>query len=261
MIGFLLVSCNNEVEDDTAIVYYYEYRNAYKQDKFNPDKIKREVHDKGKTFEAPADPTRSGYIFSGWYKDVSHQEEWNFDKDVLEKNMTLYAKWDFAIFKVNLEFNGGAFAENSSFNGEYDEDGNAYYLYKSGTTQALHSAVRTGYKFLGWHKTNSYRHGDKRLTQVERTLAEDTTYYAHWDLKRIIVRFNANLETAEPSEVDMRILDYGSIVDFPELTDTSGLYEFVGWNTRRDGSGDFITNGDPFTREVTTTLYAHWVEK
>ncbi len=44
------------------------------------------------TVEKPADPTREGYIFDGWYTDKDCTQEYDFDSKVT-KNMTLYAKW------------------------------------------------------------------------------------------------------------------------------------------------------------------------
>ena len=46
-----------------------------------------------KTMAAPADPERSGYTFAGWYKDADYTEAWDFSKDVVTADMTLYAKW------------------------------------------------------------------------------------------------------------------------------------------------------------------------
>ncbi len=41
----------------------------------------------------PEEPVRLGYIFSGWYKDPSNLEKWDFNTDVVKSNLTLYAKW------------------------------------------------------------------------------------------------------------------------------------------------------------------------
>jgi uncharacterized repeat protein (TIGR02543 family) len=41
----------------------------------------------------PSNPTFSGYIFVGWYKDEGLQESWNFSYDVVDRDITLYAKW------------------------------------------------------------------------------------------------------------------------------------------------------------------------
>ncbi len=46
-----------------------------------------------KTMAAPADPERSGYTFVGWYKDADCTQAWDFSKDVVTADMTLYAKW------------------------------------------------------------------------------------------------------------------------------------------------------------------------
>lgn len=46
-----------------------------------------------KTMAAPADPERSGYTFAGWYKDADCTQAWDFSKDVVTADMTLYARW------------------------------------------------------------------------------------------------------------------------------------------------------------------------
>ena len=47
----------------------------------------------GEKINQPEDPTREGYTFDGWYKDIYLKNEWNFDNDVVTDNMTLYASW------------------------------------------------------------------------------------------------------------------------------------------------------------------------
>ena len=47
----------------------------------------------GSKLTKPADPTRSGYTFAGWYQDAACTDEWNFDTDTVSGNMTLYAGW------------------------------------------------------------------------------------------------------------------------------------------------------------------------
>jgi len=47
----------------------------------------------GNIVEAPAAPTAEGYTFDGWYKDAACTKAWNFDTDLVQENVTLYAKW------------------------------------------------------------------------------------------------------------------------------------------------------------------------
>lgn len=47
----------------------------------------------GTLVEKPSDPTRTGYVFVGWYKQADLSEEWDFSSDTLTENITLYAKW------------------------------------------------------------------------------------------------------------------------------------------------------------------------
>lgn len=41
----------------------------------------------------PVVPTKAGYTFAGWYKDVNFTKSWNFNSDVVISNTILYAKW------------------------------------------------------------------------------------------------------------------------------------------------------------------------
>ncbi|TCZ75957.1 DUF11 domain-containing protein, partial [Paenibacillus albiflavus] len=47
----------------------------------------------GSTITAPVAPTLSGYTFVGWYKESSYTNAWNFSRDTVSGNLTLFAKW------------------------------------------------------------------------------------------------------------------------------------------------------------------------
>ena len=59
---------------------------------------------KNKMVSEPAAPTRDGYTFLGWY--TAEGEKWDFAKDVVTADMTLYAKW--TKNAVNPGGNGGS---------------------------------------------------------------------------------------------------------------------------------------------------------
>lgn len=47
----------------------------------------------GTKLTEPQGVQKSGYTFSGWFKDELHTKQWNFGSDVLNEDVTLYAKW------------------------------------------------------------------------------------------------------------------------------------------------------------------------
>lgn len=49
--------------------------------------------DAGSTATKPADPTKSGHNFGGWYKDSTLQTPWDFANGTVTADTTLYAKW------------------------------------------------------------------------------------------------------------------------------------------------------------------------
>ena len=49
------------------------------------------MHDE--PLEMPAQPTREGYTFTGWYTDANGTVLWDMETDTVQGNMTLYAGW------------------------------------------------------------------------------------------------------------------------------------------------------------------------
>lgn len=47
----------------------------------------------GTVISKPADPVAEGYVFTGWYKDAAYKKAWDFAKDVISADTTLYASW------------------------------------------------------------------------------------------------------------------------------------------------------------------------
>ncbi|MDE6601643.1 MAG: InlB B-repeat-containing protein [Lachnospiraceae bacterium] len=61
----------------------------------------------GSTAEKPEDPNAAGYRFDGWYRDAACTKAWNFETDIVQADMTLYAKW----LEESKEDGGFAFQE------------------------------------------------------------------------------------------------------------------------------------------------------
>ncbi len=67
---------------------------------------------KGHKVESPSNPKKSEYEFAGWYKEEACTNSWDFTKDTVNEDITLYAKWKKIIiytvtFKVvNGKWNG-----------------------------------------------------------------------------------------------------------------------------------------------------------
>ena len=58
-------------------------------------------YESGEKIAVPSvDPTKTGYVFEGWYKDSSYRTQWNFNADTITSNLTLYAKFS----EINLTF-------------------------------------------------------------------------------------------------------------------------------------------------------------
>ena len=48
----------------------------------------------GDKVTAPTEPKKTGYTFAGWFSDEACTKAWDFDKDTVSADVTLYAKWN-----------------------------------------------------------------------------------------------------------------------------------------------------------------------
>ena len=59
-----------------------------------PNPAKQKIKKDQKAAEPQIEITKSGFTFSGWYKEKPPVNPWNFETDTISGNTTLYAKWD-----------------------------------------------------------------------------------------------------------------------------------------------------------------------
>lgn len=118
----------------------------------------------------PADPTKEGYTFIGWYNGES---EWDFETPVTA-DLTLTAKWQINRYTITFDTAGGS--EVPSITQDY------------GTAiTAPANPTKTGYTFAGWDKT------------IPSTMpAGDMAITARWTENRVIVIIRPDDSKDEP---------------------------------------------------------------
>ncbi len=127
----------------------------------------------GKTATKPADPTKEGSAFIGWYADEACTKAFNFDTTVIGADTTVYARW------VVLEV--GKSEYTVSFDLGYDAAALTPENTVNSKLHTLPAPERTGYTFAGWW-ISVYEDGTK-LTYAYTEgmeLTADTTLYAQW---------------------------------------------------------------------------------
>ena len=147
--------------------------------------------------DQPADPTKEGYTFIGWYKG---EEKWNF-ADAVTEAMTLTAKWQLNQYTITFDTAGGS--EVPSITQDY------------GTAITPPAApARTGYTFAGW---------DREIPTAMP--AENMTITARWQVNQYTITFKP-----ENGGQDIVIKqDYGTAITAPANPTKTG-YTFAGWD-------------------------------
>lgn len=120
--------------------------------------------------DQPADPTKEGYTFIGWYNG---EEKWNF-ADAVTEALTLTAKWQVNQYTITFK------PENGGQDIVIKQD------YGTAIT-APANPTKTGYTFAGWDKT------------IPTTMpAGNMTITARWTENRVIVIIRPDDSKDEP---------------------------------------------------------------
>lgn len=128
----------------------------------------------GKTLSKPADPSRSGYVFIGWYTDASYTTAFAFDSQIVTSDMTLYARWGATV--------PGQAEYSVSFDLNYDGAQNPEAQQTvGGKLYRLPEPERSGYTFKGWW-VSMYEDASKLSYQYteDTVFKADSTLFAVW---------------------------------------------------------------------------------
>lgn len=119
----------------------------------------------GTAVAKPADPTKSGFIFSGWYTDTECTAAYDFNS-LVTKDIVLYAKW------VSL-----ADAHVVTFNSNGGSEVASQAVAPGGLIAEPKDPTKQNYNFAGWYS-------DAGLTTkwdfAANTVNSDITLYAKW---------------------------------------------------------------------------------
>ena len=162
------------------------------------------TQDYGTAIAAPADPTREGYTFIGWDREIP--------ATMPAENVTVTAQWEINRYTVTFDTNGGS--EIAPITQDY------------GTAiTAPADPTREGYTFIGWDKA------------IPATMpAENVTVTAQWQLaarmpdRELVIYYKSvgrlNTITEDPS-----LVEYTSSDESVVTVDKDGNYKAVGKGT------------------------------
>jgi len=199
--------------------------------------------------------SRSGYIFAGWYTEVSGGTLVTDTTTVMGiENHTLYAHWTPNSYTIN--FNGNGSDEGSMVTQSF--------VFDVAQNLTFNSFARTDYIFNGWNTIAdgsgiSYAGGAsvKNLTDV---VNGSVTLYAMWKSNKLTVTFDSNKGSGStiPSESSpgSKIVTIGSNYGTLATASRPG-YTFVGWYTSAVG-GTLVEDTTTVSSTVNHTLYARW---
>ena len=151
------------------------------------------TQDYGTEITVPADPTRKGYTFKGWDKEIP--------ETMPAENITVKAQWGINQYTITFDTNGGS--EIAPITQDYGTE-----------ITAPDNPTRKGYTFKGWDK------------EIPETMpADNITVKAQWEINQYTITFDTN----GGSEIAPITQDYGTEITAPDNPTRKG-YTFKGWD-------------------------------
>ena len=151
------------------------------------------TQDYGTKITAPNNPTRKGYTFKGWDKEIP--------ETMPADNITVKAQWGINQYTITFDTNGGS--EIAPITQDYGTE-----------ITAPDNPTRKGYTFKGWDK------------EIPETMpAENITVKAQWEINQYTIAFDTN----GGSEITPITQDYGTPITAPADPTRKG-YTFKGWD-------------------------------
>lgn len=182
----------------------------------------------GEKVSKPADPTVSGYIFGGWYKDAACITVWDFGNDTVSEATTLYAKW--------TEKKAVSITETAQ---TYNYDGAAKSFVISGTPSGGYTV-----KYYVGNDWVSSAPSDAGKYDVSISRAEDETYKAYEKTisEGLVINAGTSVVTNAPTA--------------NTLTYTGEAQALVTTGTAENGTMQYQLNEGEWSTEIPTATNA-----
>ncbi|EAD8127048.1 LPXTG cell wall anchor domain-containing protein [Listeria monocytogenes] len=182
----------------------------------------------------PANPTKQGYTFDGWYDAETGGTKWDFTTGQMPANdLMLYAHFSVNSYQVNFDIDGAVMNEAVVYDTLLNEPT---------------APTKQGYTFDGWYDAETG--GNKWDFKTMKMPANDVTLYAHFTVSSYQVNFDID------GAVTNEAIVYDTLLNEP-ATPTKQGYTFDGWYDAETGGNkwDFKTMKMPAN---VVTLYAHF---
>jgi uncharacterized repeat protein (TIGR02543 family) len=230
----------------------------------------------GDSITQPANPTRTGYTFAGWFSNENLTTAFTFpatfpDYGVDGTTVNIYAKWTANTYTVSFSPEAGTVDEtiatydspmpltgtnNVDYSGE-----NPVIIAPPIQNVTIQVPVQTGYIFNGYFfgATQYYTNTVASARSWDRT--SNTTLTASFTAITYTIQYNGNEATTGSTASSSHTYDVAKALTTNGFSRTGHF--FVGWNTLANGTGTSYTNSQSVinlssTQGATVTLYAQW---
>ena len=188
----------------------------------------------------PANPTKEGYTFTGWYNDLGFPITAITSSDIFI-SQTVTAHWTVESYVWSFDAQGGT-VDTLSKNVTYDD-----------VIGFLPIPERIGYDFDGWF--TEINNGTEITVDNAVNIVGNKIIYAHWIPQVVFIYFNSNGGTFESGNA-FRGVDYNSLLGIlPNITKEG--YMLTGWFSE-DVGGTEITSETLINFTESRNYYARW---
>ena len=170
-----------------------------------------------------ATPVKNGATFEGWYLTPDYSGEAVARVECNASDIDLYARWSDEVYTIRYELCGGSLSESNP------------ETVMAGQSVVLNEPVRRGYNFVGWYDAPD---GGNRYDSVGGENAENLTLYARWQESGSYFSITYHTDGGTLLGENPQTVGAGEVHDL--FGASKDFYDFIGWNTSEDGSGEWV---------------------
>lgn len=199
------------------------------------------------TTKAIADPTRTGYNFTGWTLGGDKNGSFNSSTKVYtfgagnNKTDTLTAEWSVIPYTITYNLDGGSVSGTNP--ASYNVETNTF---------TLTNPTKTGYAFKGWSGTGLTGDANQTVT-IAKGSTGDRTYTANWTINKYTIvwkNYDGTVLETDNNVEHFSTPEYNGSTP-TRAADGTNHYTFSGWNPEVST----VTGAATYTAQFTATAH------
>lgn len=234
--------------------------------------VTNNIADYNTVITAPATPTRTGYVFGGWYKEADCLNAWDFINDKVIENITLYSKWTIIApgIPTNLKASSSSYNSiNVNWGAVVGAEGYEVYTSTSNTGDytSISTTSKTSYNNTGLTTSNNYYYKVRSYKMVSsvKVYSEYSTAASSKPILGLPINVIATRINSEGIKLSWSAVAGANAYEIYRATTSTGTYSLLTKTVHLDYTNSNLITGKTYYYKIRSyrivgniSVYSNW---